>query len=105
MGRVAEDGGVVGVHADAVAEHLLLVVEVGVGAEVVGEVHLLVHWARAGGTRGGGAGAVREGRHWVEAGARGGFGERDRELLCPLVFMELCVLEGDFDECQPLDLV
>lgn len=80
--RVAEDGGVVGVHADAVAEHLLLVVEVGVGAEVVGEVHLLVHWARAGGTRGGGAGAVREGRHWVEAGARvgiaeGGFGKKE----------------------------
>lgn len=84
--RVAEDGGVVGVHADAVAEHLLLVVEVGVGAEVVGEVHLLVHWARAGGTRGGGAGAVREGRHWVEAGARvgdcgGGFGEKESCLV------------------------
>lgn len=80
MGRVAEDGGVVGVHADAVAEHLLLVVEVGVGAEVVGEVHLLVHRARAGGARGGGGGAVGEGRHWVEAGARGdyggGFGEK-----------------------------
>ena len=63
MVGVAEDGGVVGVHADAVAEHLLLVVEVGVGAEVVGEVDLLVHGGRAPGGRGGGGGAVREGRH------------------------------------------
>jgi hypothetical protein len=62
VGSVAENGGVVGVHADAVAEHLLLVVEVTVGAEVVGEVHFLVHRAPAGGA-GGGGGAVREGRH------------------------------------------
>lgn len=69
MGRVAEDGGVVGVHADAVAEHLLLVVEVAIGAEVVGEVHLFVHRACAGGA---GGGAVREGRHGgVEAGEGG----------------------------------
>jgi hypothetical protein len=47
VGRVAEDSGVVRVHADAVAEHLLLVVKVGVRAEVVGEVHLLVHRAHA----------------------------------------------------------
>lgn len=59
MGSVAEDGGVIGVHADAVAEHLFLVIKVAVGAEIVGEVHLLVHRARAGGAAGGG-GAVRE---------------------------------------------
>ena len=36
--RVAEDGVAVGAHARAVAEHLLLVVDEGVGAEVVGVV-------------------------------------------------------------------
>lgn len=74
---VAEDGGVVGVHPDAVAEHLLLVVEVGVGAEVVGEVHLLVDHRRAsaggGGGGGGGGGAVGEGRHGRRGGERRGF--------------------------------
>lgn len=90
MRRVAEDGGVVGVHADTVAEHLLLVVEVGVGAEVVGEVHLLVHRARAGGTRGGGggAGAVREGRHWGGGGGlrRGVLGVRKKVALSARVY-------------------
>lgn len=43
MVLVVGDGVVVGIHADTVGEHLLLVVEEGVGAEVVGVVHALVH--------------------------------------------------------------
>jgi len=48
------------------------VVEVTVGAEVVGEVHFLVHRARAGGA----GGAVREGRH----GWRRELGAADRRF-------------------------
>lgn len=40
---VYEDGVEVGVHANAIAEHLLLVVEEAVGAEVLREIHPLVH--------------------------------------------------------------
>lgn len=43
MVLVLEDGIEVGVHADTVGEHLLLVVQVRVRAEVVGEVDVLVH--------------------------------------------------------------
>lgn len=53
MVLVLEDGVVVSVHADAIGEHLLLVVEEGVGAEVVREVDALVHRRR-----GAGAGAA-----------------------------------------------
>jgi hypothetical protein len=63
VGSVAEDSGVVGVHANAVAEHLLLVKEVGIGAEVVCKVHFLVHNGGAGGAAAGSGGAIREGRH------------------------------------------
>lgn len=66
---VVGDGVVVGIHADTVGEHLLLVVEEGVGAEVVGVVHALVHCrparsllvrkaSHAGGRRGSGGGGV-----------------------------------------------
>ncbi|KAM1597865.1 hypothetical protein PS2_032731 [Malus domestica] len=40
---VLENGIVVSVQADSIEEHLLLVVEEGVGAKVVGEVDALVH--------------------------------------------------------------
>lgn len=46
MVLVLEDGVVVSVHADAIGEHLLLVVEEGVGAKVVREVDALVHRRR-----------------------------------------------------------
>jgi hypothetical protein len=42
MPGVSEDGVVVGVHTHAIRQHLLLVVEEGVSAEVVGEVGRLV---------------------------------------------------------------
>lgn len=48
---ILENGVVVGVHSNAVAEHLLLVVEETIGAEIVGEIDALVHDA----VRGGGA--------------------------------------------------
>ncbi|KAG2727679.1 hypothetical protein I3760_01G168800 [Carya illinoinensis] len=38
-----ENGVEVSVHADPVREHLLLVVEKGVGAEILGKIHTLVH--------------------------------------------------------------
>ena len=40
---VLENGVVVSVHADSIGELLLLVVEEGVGAEVVGEVDAFLH--------------------------------------------------------------
>ena len=52
MVLVLEHGVVVGVHADAVGEHLLLVVEVRVCAEVVGEVDTLVNGRSAAGASG-----------------------------------------------------
>jgi len=60
------------------------VVEVTVGAEVVGEVHFLVHRARAGGAAAGGGGAVREGRH----GWRRELGAADRRFSRVLAFWE-----------------
>ncbi|KAG7996513.1 hypothetical protein I3843_01G164200 [Carya illinoinensis] len=38
-----ENGVEVSVHEDLVREHLLLVVEKGVGAEILGKIHALVH--------------------------------------------------------------
>ena len=79
-------------------------VEVTVGAEVVGEVHFLIHRARAGGA-GGGGGAVREGRHgWrrergfsrVLGGAEGLFAR-----VYGVEIFKGCGL----DEFQPSDLV
>jgi len=68
------------------------VVEVTVGAEVVGEVHFLIHRARAGGA-GGGGGAVREGRHgWRRGGGFRVFWEEPR--ACLLGFMESRFLKG-----------
>lgn len=66
MVLVVGDGVVVGIHADTVGEHLLLVVEEGVGAEVVGVVHTLVHCRPARGR------LVRKASHAV--GRRGGGG-------------------------------
>lgn len=40
---VLEDGVEVSVHADSIREHLLLVVEEGIGAEIIREIHALVH--------------------------------------------------------------
>lgn len=40
---VLKNGVVVSVHANSIGEHLLLVVEKGVGAEVIGKVDALVH--------------------------------------------------------------
>lgn len=48
---ILENGVVVGVHPNAVAEHLFLVVEEAIGAEIVSEINALVHGA----VRGGGA--------------------------------------------------
>lgn len=49
MVLVLENGVVVGVHPNAVAEHLLLVVEEAIGAEIVGEINALVYDAVGGG--------------------------------------------------------
>ena len=49
MVLVLENGVVVGVHPNAVAEHLLLVVEEAIGAEIVGEINALVYGAVGGG--------------------------------------------------------
>ncbi|KAG6694432.1 hypothetical protein I3842_09G048300 [Carya illinoinensis] len=38
-----ENGVEVSVHADPIKEHLLLVVEKGLGAEILGKIHALVH--------------------------------------------------------------
>ena len=43
---VLEDGVEISVHANAIAKHLFLVVEEGVSAEVLSEVHVLVHRRR-----------------------------------------------------------
>lgn len=40
---VPKHGIEISVHANAVGEHLFLVVQKGVGAEVVGEIHAFVH--------------------------------------------------------------
>jgi hypothetical protein len=40
---VLEDGVVVSVHADSVREHLLLVVQKRIGAEILREIHAFVH--------------------------------------------------------------
>ena len=40
---VVENGVVIRIHANSVAEHLLLVVEEAVCAEIVGEIHALIH--------------------------------------------------------------
>lgn len=40
---VLENGVVIRVHANAVGEHVLLMVEKGVSAEIVGEIDVLVH--------------------------------------------------------------
>lgn len=56
MVLVARDSVEVGVHAHPVGEHLLLVVEIAVGAKVVGEIDSLVDSRRGGaGLRGPGA--------------------------------------------------
>ena len=47
MVLVLEDGVVVSVHADTIGEHLLLVVEEGVGAEVIGKVDAFIHRSAA----------------------------------------------------------
>lgn len=49
MMLVLENGVVIGVHPNAVAKHLLLVVEEAIGAEIVGEINALVHGAVGGG--------------------------------------------------------
>lgn len=64
---VLEDGVVVSVHADAIGEHLLLVVEKGVGAEVIREVDTLVHRRHASeGARAVTGGAIPEAAHESE---------------------------------------
>lgn len=44
---VPKNGVEVSVHADSIAEHLLLVEEEGVGAEVVGEIDVLINGGAA----------------------------------------------------------
>lgn len=52
---VLKDGVEVSVHANPVAEHFLLVVEVRIRAEVLGKVHALVHGRRSQAVHRGGA--------------------------------------------------
>lgn len=76
MVLVARDSVEVGVHANPVGEHLLLVVEIPIGAEVVSEIHSLVDLRRGGGGRL--RGPVLPGSHRCQSEKREGKeGERE----------------------------
>lgn len=49
MVLVLENGIEIGIHPDAVAEHILLVVEKAISAEIVSKISSLVHYTVGGG--------------------------------------------------------
>lgn len=94
----------VGVHANSVAEHFLLVVEVGICAEVLREVHALVHrrrsnavhWSGAGSVAGAHATLVRTGGGKTQGG-RGALGLGNVVLILAKRALHLCMYSHSED--------